>query len=141
MALNKEDIMALISILQKGLEDNENLDEKKEETKPAKKTRQKKSSQTVDSSFNMKTRGRSKVKSTEAYENNFDKMQEFAFHKEDTEIDQKLSKHPPVARTRENIEPIKVTCRVCGRKDKVNPGLVLEGLLRYKCNKCSTQAG
>ena len=42
MALNKEDIMALISILQKGLEDNENLDEKKEETKPAKKTRQKK---------------------------------------------------------------------------------------------------
>lgn len=37
MALNKEDIKALIAILQKGLDDDENLDEKKQETKTAKK--------------------------------------------------------------------------------------------------------
>jgi predicted RNA-binding Zn-ribbon protein involved in translation (DUF1610 family) len=72
--------------------------------------------------------------------NKFSSMPEFTMHKEDTSIDRKLSKHPPVSRMRE-FDPIKVTCRICGKAEIVSPGLVLEGSARYKCNNCSTQAG
>lgn len=72
--------------------------------------------------------------------NKFESMREFSMHKEDTVIDKALSKHPPVARNRE-YEEIEATCRICGKTEKVNPDLILEGRSRYKCNNCATQAG
>jgi lysyl-tRNA synthetase class I len=71
--------------------------------------------------------------------NKFDQMAEFRMHKEDVAVDKKLSKFPPVPRTRQ-FTPIEVICRVCGKKEKVNPG-VLESIDRYKCNKCCSSNG
>jgi len=71
--------------------------------------------------------------------NKFTTMPEMNMHKEDSELDKKLAKHAPVIRSRE-YEPITVLCRVCGRKETVNPSLV-ESASRYKCNKCASSAG
>jgi hypothetical protein len=71
--------------------------------------------------------------------NKFDQMAEFRMHKEDVAVDKKLSKFPPVPRTRQ-FTPIEVICRVCGKKEKVNPGVV-ESIDRYKCNKCCSSNG
>jgi hypothetical protein len=71
--------------------------------------------------------------------NKFLSMPEMNMHKEDSDVDRKLAKHPPVARSRE-FEPVEVTCRVCGVSETINPSLV-ESVSRYKCNKCSTSAG
>ncbi len=71
--------------------------------------------------------------------NKFEQMAEFTMHKEDVEFDKKVSKQPPVPRTRD-YTPVNVTCRVCGKKEEVNAG-VKESIDRYKCNKCSTMAG
>lgn len=87
----------------------------------------------------IKTRGGSKKKSSD-YVNKFDKMAEARMHKEDAAIDKKLCVNPPVARARE-FEMIDVVCRICGRKETVNPVLVVDNPSRYKCNNCSTQAG
>jgi len=136
MGLDKEDIKALIAILQKGLENDEEVSTSTEEpavSKPKAKNSKKNTS-------HIKTRGRSKVTS-QKYQNKFESMQEFALHKEDATIDQQLSKHPPVARIRENVKPVKVSCRICGKTETVNPSLVFEGASRYKCNRCSTQSG
>ena len=86
-----------------------------------------------------KNKKSSKQKNTGSI-NKFEKMSEFHMHKEDSNIDKVLSKHPPVSRNRE-YEEINVTCRICGKTEMVNPDLVLEGRSRYKCNNCSTQAG
>jgi hypothetical protein len=72
--------------------------------------------------------------------NKFEKMSEFHMHKDDNLIDEKLAKHPPVARTRE-YEPVSVKCRVCGKTENINPALVHDSPSRYKCNNCSTNAG
>lgn len=71
--------------------------------------------------------------------NKFEQMAEFTMHKEDVEFDRKVSKQPPVPRTRD-YTPVSVTCRVCGKKEEVNAG-VIESMDRYKCNKCSSMAG
>jgi hypothetical protein len=71
--------------------------------------------------------------------NKFEQMAEFNMHKEDVEFDKKVSKQSPVPRTR-SYTPVNVTCRVCGKKEEVNAGVV-ESIDRYKCNKCSTMAG
>jgi hypothetical protein len=71
--------------------------------------------------------------------NFFDTMREKDSHKEDTIIDQKLNRYPPTERNR-HFESITVQCRCCGRKEKINPGLLIEQD-RYKCNKCSISAG
>lgn len=71
--------------------------------------------------------------------NKFEQMAEFTMHKEDVEFDKKVSKQPPVPRTRD-YTPVSVTCRVCGKKEEVNAG-VIESMDRYKCNKCSSMAG
>lgn len=71
--------------------------------------------------------------------NKFLAMPEMNMHKEDAELDKKLAKHAPVARSRE-YDPITVLCRVCGKKETINPSLV-ESVGRYKCNKCSSSAG
>lgn len=90
---------------------------------------------------NIKTRGSAKKsRSKDKYVNKFDKMSEFAMHKDDINIDKALSKHPPVARMRE-FEMVSATCRICGKTETVNPALIFDSNNRYKCNNCSTQAG
>jgi hypothetical protein len=71
--------------------------------------------------------------------NKFLAMQEMYMFKDDTAIDKKLSKNPPIPRTR-HFDPITVKCRVCGRSEQVNPGLVYDPS-RYKCNNCSSTQG
>lgn len=73
-------------------------------------------------------------------ENKFEAMPEFRMHKEDIAIDKKLAVLPPVPRARP-FEMINVVCRVCGRREEVNPALVTDSVERYKCNNCSTGAG
>jgi hypothetical protein len=73
--------------------------------------------------------------------NKFESMSEFSMHKEDSNIDKVLSKLPPVARTREEAEPVDVVCRVCGKKETVSPSLIFDSISRYKCNNCATQSG
>jgi hypothetical protein len=126
MALDKDDIKALIAILQKGLVDEDESDNDIEEPVHIKPVKKKTSVPTT------------KPKKKKAI-NKFDKMAEFSMCKEDTEIDKKIKKPPPSIRNRP-FDFIKVQCRVCGKKEKVAPMLV-ESTERYKCNKCSTGAG
>jgi hypothetical protein len=71
--------------------------------------------------------------------NKFEQMAEFSMHKEDVEFDKKVARQPPVPRTR-SFNAVKVRCRVCGKEESVNPGLI-DSIDRYKCNKCSAMAG
>lgn len=119
MGLDKDDIKQLIAILQKGLSDDSDDDSEEEDIQPA--------------VSNKKTSKKKK------YKNLFDNMNEAKMHKDDVEIDRKLSKLPPTQRAR-NYKPIKVKCRVCGRDEEVNPSIV-ESIERFKCNKCATSAG
>lgn len=132
---NPEQIKNLITVLQ-SLLPNEQQEQTKENI--VEKTENEPSS-TDDSEFNtrIKTKGK---RSSKSFINKFEKMSEFNMHKDDIAIDEKLSKHPPVARSRE-YDPISVTCRVCGKKENVNPSLVHDSPARYKCNSCSTNAG
>lgn len=127
---NPENVKLLINLLQ-SLLPNENATV--EETSKAQPLSTKKAK--------LKTKSRQRRKSDDdQFENKFANMPEFSMHKEDTSVDKKLAKHPPVSRMRE-FEPVEVTCRLCGKTEVVNPGLVFEGAARYKCNNCSTQAG
>lgn len=119
MGLDNNDIKALIAILQKGLTDDDAVT-------PAKKPRTKRG---ISSKSNTKPK----------HINNFENMPEFKMCKEDLEFDRKVKKPQPSVRNRD-FDYVKVQCRVCGKKDKVAPGLV-ESIERYKCNKCSTGAG
>jgi hypothetical protein len=125
---NPEQIKNLITVLQSLLPDEKA--ETKEETP------------SVDSENTSLTNSiRTKNKRLPAQSGNkFEKMSEFHMHKDDKLIDEKLAKHPPVARTRE-YEPISVKCRVCGKTEHINPALVHDSPSRYKCNNCSTNAG
>jgi len=120
MGLDKDDIKALIAILQKGLTDDNDDD-------------------TVDKPRSNKTKNSTSTKKKTNRINKFDQMAEFNMCKEDVEFDRKIRKPPPSARNRD-FDYINVQCRVCGKKDKVPPVLV-ESKERYKCNKCSTGAG
>lgn len=81
-----------------------------------------------------------KNKALPTRENRFDSMLEARMHKEDIAIDKKLSIMPPVPRARP-FELVYAICRVCGKREKVNPVLISDTLDRYKCNKCATGAG
>lgn len=122
MGLDKDDIKALIAILQKGLSDDDSDEIEVAKPKTIKKTQS-------------KTSTPKKKKST----NKFEKMAEFGMCKEDVEIDKKIKKPPPTIRNRP-FDYVKVQCRMCGKKEKVAP-LLVESIDRYKCNKCSTGAG
>lgn len=122
MGLEKEDIMALIAILQKGLEDNDDTEPLKEKKKPVKQKRSRKKS----------------VK--QARENKFDTMSEKNMHKQDTLIDKKLWHNLSVSDRTRHYKPIQVQCRSCGKKENVNPMLV-DSVERYKCNRCSSSPG
>ena len=73
-------------------------------------------------------------------ENKFDQMMEAHLHKEDIAIDQKLKKFDPTPRVR-SFDPINVVCRVCGKKESINPALLQDTVERYKCNNCARSAG
>jgi hypothetical protein len=120
MGLDKDDIKALIAILQKGLQDDDDNDV---DAKPKSSTK----------------KSTPKTKKKKQAVNKFNSMAEFTMCKEDVEIDKKIKKPPPSARNRP-FDFINVQCRVCGKKEKIAPMLV-ESIERYKCNKCSTGAG
>ena len=73
-------------------------------------------------------------------ENKFESMMEKNLHKEDIEIDKKLKKYDPTPRVR-HFDPVAVVCRVCGKKESVNPSLLSDSVDRYKCNNCARSAG
>jgi hypothetical protein len=72
--------------------------------------------------------------------NKFDQMQESRLHKEDIAIDKALSVYGPTPRTRQ-FDPINVQCRVCGKKESINPNMLHDAPSRYKCNECSRSPG
>lgn len=97
----------------------------------------------TDDQHNIKTKRRSRngsKKNGKPSINKFDSMPERRMHKEDVAIDKKLSIQPPVPRARK-FELVQANCRVCGRKEEINPVLITDSLDRYKCNKCSGSAG
>lgn len=120
--LDPDQIKGLISLLQNLLPNEVN-------SSATKKSSSKKTNTAQSKNKNNKTKS----------SNKFDQMAEFRMHKEDIAVDKKLSKFPPVPRTRQ-FTPIEVICRVCGKKEKVNPGVV-ESIDRYKCNKCCSSNG
>lgn len=126
MNVEPEKIQAMISILQSMLTQQDNSDETEQEVSPQKSKQ----------SSKKKISG-SKTKKQSI--NKFDSMPEMRMHKEDITVDKKLAVHPPVPRARP-FELISVQCRVCGRKEEINP-VLLTDYDRYKCNKCSSSAG
>lgn len=125
MGLDNDDIKALIAILQKGLQDDSN------NTSTEKKPKNKKPAT-------------SKIKSKKAgsdnSENKFLDMPESKMHKEDVAFDKAVRVSPPSPRNRQ-FKTVDVTCRSCGKKDSINPVLLVDSVDRYKCNKCSSSAG
>ena len=119
MGLEKEDIMALIAILQKGLtEDEEEL--QYEEAPPPKQRAQK------------------KIKSKMV--NKFDAMNERNMHKQDSKIDKLLwGDTQPTDRGRPS-SLVQVRCRVCGKNEQISSSLI-DSPERYKCNKCAGSSG
>lgn len=85
------------------------------------------------------TKAKKSQPSTIDSSNKFLAMQEMYMFKGDAAIDKKLSKNPPIPRTRQ-FSSVTVKCRVCGRSEEVNPGLVYDSS-RYKCNNCSSSQG
>jgi hypothetical protein len=132
-----EQIKNLIAVLQALLPTNDNDDDQVHTPMPD-------PVETKSRTHNIKTKTRRRVGSssndTTNNINKFDQMTEARMHKDDGQIDKLLSRHPPVARMRD-FDPMDVVCRVCGKKETVSPALVFEGVSRYKCNNCSTQAG
>ena len=123
---NPEQIKQLIGILQQLLPKEEQNDTNEEPAKAS----------TAEFQSSFKTNRKNQYGMDK---NKFLDMPERNMHKEDSLIDQQLIKHPPVARGRE-FEPVKVTCRVCGKSETINPSLV-DSANRYKCNKCASSAG
>jgi lysyl-tRNA synthetase class I len=117
---NPEEIKKLISLLQTLVDQNSKESDDEPESKIKTKT--------------ARSGNKKKMK------NKFLDMPEKNMHKEDSAIDKRLNVHPPTLRNRKFI-PVEVTCRSCGKKEKVNPAIVPESTDRYKCNKCSSSAG
>jgi hypothetical protein len=126
MPLNNEDIQQLISILQRGLSNEPETVAKSKKT-------------TTKKSKNIKTK-KTKASQQQDSENKFIAMGFHTLHKEDIAIDRALNKNPPTPRNRQ-FKAIDVQCRVCGRKESINPSLLYEAPDRYKCNRCSSSPG
>lgn len=127
---NPDDLKKIIAILQAVA----GISEESQDTTSVKDTTQKTSKPVIKS----KSRKQKTIERGEQ-RNKFLDMQEKNMHKEDTTFQKKVSKHPPVPRSRP-FTPISVRCRVCGNVEDVNPRLV-ESPDRYKCNDCSGSAG
>lgn len=121
---NPEQIEALITLLQSLLPDNEDATEVEDQPEPK---------------ITRPSRNIHKQKTVEPRVNKFKNMPEFRMHKEDIEIDKKLAINPRTPRERP-LSVVIMTCRVCGRKEEANAGLVISPD-RYKCNSCSGKAG
>jgi len=126
--LDPQQIQQMILMLQSMLPKQEQQDSKKTATEKSKQ-KPKRRQETNNKNETLTVR-----------ENKFDSMQEARMHKEDIAIDKKLSIMPPVPRARP-FELVDAICRVCGKKERVNPVLISDTLDRYKCNKCATGAG
>lgn len=87
-----------------------------------------------------KTLSQKKVNKTGSLVNRFDEMMEARLHREDIAIDRALSVHAPTPRNR-SFDPIEVICRVCGKKDSINPAVLSDSPSRYKCNNCARSPG
>lgn len=125
MNSNKKEAIEQIYKLLMTLVDEEDDQEQTPQKTESKRTRNKKTS------YSKKNRSQSS--------NKFDSMPEKNMFREDIEIDRKLSVVEPCPRTR-SFRTIEVSCRVCGKTDKLNPVLVNEPT-RYKCNNCSKSGG
>lgn len=123
MALNSDDIKQLIAILQKGLVDEDDSKERSNKNK----------------TNNIRTKKTKSISQSNA-ENKFISMGFNNLHKDDVAIDKALSKHPPTPRNRK-FKQIEVRCRLCGKKETINPSLLYESTDRYKCNKCCSSPG
>ena len=129
---NTKDLKKLIALLQVLADLNDDdTEEEVVDTKPKKKTTQSRPTQN-------KAIGRKSKKESE-FVNKFLDMPEKNMHKDDADVDKKLSVHPPVARTRD-FDPIQVVCRVCNKTEMIPPSLV-ESASRYKCNNCAKNPG
>lgn len=124
---NPEQIKQLIGLLQQLLPKEDIVDEGFETEK------------TEEFSSVLRTRGQ-KARPKTKHNNKFLSMREKDMHKDDTKIDKMLCKNGPVSRARD-FSMIKVTCRVCGKTEEINPVLLFDVPNRYKCNNCSTSAG
>jgi hypothetical protein len=124
--LNPQQIQQMILMLQAMLPKQDNTESEQNDIKPKKKA--------------PRTNNKSKASTSKSSNNKFDEMMEKRMHKEDIEIDKKLIVQPPVPRSRP-FNLVSVTCRVCGKKENVNPVLITDSLDRYKCNRCSGAAG
>ena len=131
---NPNEIKKLIALLQSVVDMSTPDQEHKESSGTQDNTSSNSGLKTKSRKFSNNTSNKNKI-----FENKFLDMPEKAMHKEDIEFDKKVSKHAPVPRNR-SFEPINVVCRVCGKDEKVNPGIV-DSVQRYKCNACSGQAG
>lgn len=133
MGLDKDDIKALIAILQKGLQDDTDVVSEPKQNAPV--TPVKKSGP---------RQRKSKVGAKEpeqSSENKFLSMGVAHLHKEDSEIDKLLSRNSSRTPRARKFSTIDVVCRSCGKKDTINPVLLYDAPDRYKCNNCSTSAG
>jgi hypothetical protein len=126
--LNPEQIQGMIELLQKMLvSQSPNTGEtEKKQNKTSKPRRQ--------------TKNKTQPQKKNQRENRFDSMLEANMHKEDIAIDKKLITQAATPRTRK-FNFVKVSCRVCGKSEEVNPSLIRDSLDRYRCNKCCTGAG
>lgn len=129
---NPDQIKGLITILQALLDSQSQATSSDTSLVTEPKTTKKKTKTTIKQT--------KKQKDSPQRENKFLSMPEKNMHKEDVEIDKRLNKLPPTPRSR-SFKPIKVTCRVCGKSENVNPNYMTTEIDRYKCNKCSGAAG
>jgi hypothetical protein len=131
MLNDPEKIKDMIAMLQALLPQTDSVPKSKKVGKKTKETK------TANSNTKAKKTAQ-KTKTTDST-NKFLQMQEMYMHKDDSAIDKKLSKNAPIPRTR-HFSTVTVKCRVCGRSEEVNPGLVYD-VSRYKCNNCSSTQG
>lgn len=120
MDLTPDQIQQMIAMLQSMLPKNDNIETQEEEF--------------VSS---IKTKKVSMKKNT--FKNKFNDMAEKNMHKEDIAIDKKLNISNPTPRRKSN-SLTEVQCRVCGKKETINAGLIVDKT-RYKCNSCASGAG
>lgn len=125
--LDPSQIQQMITLLQTMLEASSSTQDKKDEFSIKQKTTTK------------QKKTKKKPGETKQSTNKFLDMPEMHMHKEDCLIDKKLIVKPPVPRERK-FQLVDVICRICGKKERVNP-VLMESRDRYKCNKCSTSAG
>ena len=106
--------------------------------KKAKRSRSKKPTATVEEDSKIRIKSTKFRKSNKS--NLFDSMEIKNSHKDDAKTDKKLLKNRRPSERREALDLINVICRCCGKREKINPGIVYD-IGRYKCNQCSTSSG